>query len=324
MRRASLHILIAMLFLLQSCIKDRDKDIICEGELLLRYRYTLNDQYSNLFGSEVKSVTIYIFDDKGKYVKSFSEHGDQLTNDYVMRVSLPYGKYSVIAYGGYLDTYSTGEINSQNMLDKTLRKGVTDINNFRLELNNIIGEGDYLYPADIPNDLYAGLATNVISDPINKNTIDVELIKDTKKIKVKIYGIDALNSTVVPPLDIYITAINGRYKFENSIDVNHPTFKYTPINSLLQPNYMEVDLKIMRLALGQSPMLVIKNSLTSEIIYNENIIDQILSTQKYISQEDFDREDEFVFEITIHSNGDDVDVSASINGWEINNITPGI
>lgn len=84
---------------------------------------------------------------------------------------------------------------------------------------------------------------------------------------------------------------------------------------------MEVDLKMMRLMLGQSPMLVIRNSVTQEVLYNENMIDQILSTLQYITQEDFDREDEFIFEISVVN---DVVVSVSINGWILNNINPDI
>lgn len=314
MKRISIHLLIVFVLLLQSCIKDDLSN--CKSELLLRFRYTLNDQHTNLFDSDIHRVTVYIFDSNGKYVGNFSQQGDKLTNDYVMRIPLPEGKYSVVAYGGDFATYSAGELKA-GTINPTLIKGVTDINDFRAELKNIIGVDNYLYPITTPDDLYAGLALNAIADQRNETITDVELIRDTKKIKVKITGTDAYSA----PLEVYITALNGRYKFDNSIDTNHGTFKYTPINTLLQPNYMEVDLKMMRLMLGQSPMLVIKNSVTQEVLYNENMIDQILSTLQYITQEDFDREDEFIFEISVVN---DVVVSVSINGWIINNINPDI
>lgn len=319
MKRISIQLFIVFILLLQSCIKE---DIpICKSELLLRFRYTLNDQYANLFDSEVDRVTIYIFDHNGKYVDRFSEQGSKLTSDYVMHISLPEGRYSAVAYGGDFTTYSVGELNRQtNILNSTLRKGVTDIHDFLIELNNASGAENYLYPIGTPDDLYAGLATDAASAPNNQNVTDVELMKDTKKIKVKITGTDFIDA----PLDVYITARNGRYQFDNNIDLNHGLFKYTPVNSALQPNYMEVDLKMLRLVLGQSAMLVIKNSVTSEIIYNENMIDQILSTQKYTTQQDFDREDEFVFEITLESKDNHVGIVVLINGWKINNINPDI
>lgn len=316
MKRISIHIFIVFILLLPSCIKEDLSN--CNSELLLRFRYTLNNQHTNLFNSDVQRVAIYLFDNNSKYVDRFSEQGDKLTNDYIMRIPLPEGKYSVVVYGGNFTTYSAGELTSQtNTINETLRKGVTDITDFRMELKNTTGAENYLYPVSTPDDLYAALATSVIAAPMNQNITDVELIKDTKKVKVKITDTDGFDAS----LEVNITALNGRYQSDNNIDLNHETFKYTPINTLLQPNYMEVDLKMMRLVLGQSPMLVIKDSVTQESLYNENMIEQILSTQQYASQEDFDREDEFVFEISIANN---IIVSVSINGWIINSVNPDI
>lgn len=314
MKRVSFSLFIIFTILLQGCIKEDLSN--CKSELLLSFRYTLNDQYENLFGLEVSKVSVYVFDSNGKYVDRFSEQGNQLTNDYVMHLPLPEGTYSVVAYGGEFSTYSAGELDHQlNTLNETLRKGVTDINDFRAELKNVKGNEDYLYPLNTPDDLYAGLATPAVSTMGCKVITPVELIKDTKKIKVKISGTNYLSGA----LEVYITALNGRYLFDNSIDGNHGTFKYTPIHSVQQPDRLEVDLKMMRLVLGQAPRLVIVNSATSEVIYNENMIDQILLTQKYSSQEDFDRKDEYVFEIVIDHN---MNVSVSINGWKINSVTP--
>lgn len=313
MKRISLPLFIVFILLLQGCIKEELSN--CKSELLLSFRYTLNNQYVNLFGLSMSKVTVYLFDSHGKYVDRFSEQGNKLTNEYVMHIPLPEGTYSVVAYGGEFGTYSVGELDQLHALNATLRKGVTDINDFRAELNYVKGNESYLYPVGTPDDLYAGLTTQAISSINNKTITPVELIKDTKKIKVKIVGTNYLSG----PLEVYITALNGRYLFDNSIDGNHGTFKYTPISSDQQPNRLETNLKMMRLVLGQTPTLVIKNSTTSEVIYNENMIDQILLTQKYISQEDLDREDEFVFEIVIDKN---MEISVSINGWKINHITP--
>lgn len=314
MKRISIPIFIVFILLLQSCIKEDMS--ICNSELLLRFRYTLNKQHANLFDSDIHHVTVYLFDSNGKYVDNFSEQGDKLTNDYIMHIPLPEGKYSVVAYGGDFTTYSVGELNgSGNTLNQALRKGITDIEDFRMELKNMTGAESYLYPASTPDDLYAGLTINAVSAPINKNVTDVELIKDTKKIKVKITGADAFDA----PFDVHITALNGRYKSDNNLDIHHGTFKYTPINTLSQPQYIETDLKIMRLVLGQSSMLVIKDSVTQKILYNEDMIEHILSTHQYVSQEDFDREDEFIFEISVVNNSV---VSVSINGWIITSVNP--
>lgn len=319
MKRISAYITIAWLFLLSGCIKESAPN--CERALLLRFKYTLNDQYANLFDSEVDRITVYLFDNAGKYFGSFSEQGEKLTNDYVMRIPLPEGLYKVVAYGGDFTTYSVGELDNQtNTLNTTLNKGVTDISDFRMELNNRRDGDGVLYPLTTPDDLYAGAVADVKSAPNNTKITDVELIKDTKKIKVKITSANP----IAEQFEVYITSQNGRYRSNNGIDTDLGTFKYLPISTTANLNKMEADLKIMRLILEEPSMLVIRNSQSSEIIYNENMIDRILQTEMYVSQEDFDREDEFVFEINLPSQDLGVGILVSINGWKINYVTPNI
>lgn len=324
MKRISIFVLLVLPLLLQSCLKEHTS--MCESWLLLRFRYTLNDQYADLFGTEVHKMTIYVFDAEGKYAGSFSEQGSQLTNDYVMRIPLPEGNYSVVAYGGDFNTFLTGELSGQ--VYNELRKGLTDLSAFRTELKNSEGEENYLYPVASPDDFYAGFVANAVAAIGNQEITDVELMKDTKNVIVRIT--DVLPAAVpsayaaAMPYEVYITALNGRYTADNNIDLNHGTLKYAPIASSAGENTMEARLKTMRLMLGQTPRLVVRNSLTSEVIYNENMIDQILLNPKYKTQQDIDREDEFVFEIGVQAQNNNVQITVSINGWKINSVTPGI
>ena len=326
MKRISTHLVIIFVLLFQSCIKEEFST--CESELLLRFRYTLNNTYDNLFGLEVSRMAVYIFDSNDKYVGTFVEQGNKLNNEYIMRIPLPEGKYSAVALGGPFNTYTVGELDEQtNAINETLRKGVTDLKDFRTELHHVSGAENYLYPRYTPDDLYVGLSTNSFSTINNQHVVDIELTQNAKKINVKVTGTDATGTA----LDVHITALNGRYHFDNDIDMDHGTFKYMPINPLtpvsqytpgnrsLRSNTMEVDLKMMRLVVGQAPMLVIKNKLTSETIYNENMIEQIFETEQFQDQEDFDREDKYAFEILVVN---DVVVSVSINGWKVININP--
>ncbi|MEG2125937.1 MAG: FimB/Mfa2 family fimbrial subunit [Bacteroides sp.] len=317
MKRISFPLFIALMLLLQGCIKE---DLsACKSELLLRFRYTLNNQHSNLFEAEVHRVIVYVFDANGKFVESFSEQGDQLTNEYVMHLPLPEGTYKVVVYGGDFTAYSVGELNKETQaLSAVLRKGVTDVADLRMELKNTTGADNYLYPAGLLDDLYTGFVVAAVSVPENQSPTEVDLIKYTKKIKVKISGIEALGGA---PVDVSILALNGRYQADHRLDENHPTFKYTPISTIIQPDVTEMNLKMMRLVLGQSARLILKNRVTHEALYNEDMIEQIRLLPSYSSQADFDRTDEFVFEIAIVRQ---VVVTVSINGWIINNVSPDI
>lgn len=320
MKRIPVILYAALLLLMQSCIKEDLDD--CSAGLLLRFRYTLNDQQTDLFGTNIQKITVYIFDEKGKYVDTYSEWGDRLTGNYLMQIPLPKGSYDVVAYGGGFTTYTVGELNNvTNEMNNLLLKGTTDIKDFRFLLNNVEGGEGLLIPAGVPDDLYAGLTTGALSTIGQKRVTDVELIQDTKKVKVILTGSGFQTRAQAVP-DIYITALNGRYTFDNQIDEAHRTVKYAPIQTTVEPNRMEANLKTMRLVIGKSPMLVIKNPATGELIYNKNMIEQILLNPKYVSQTDLDREDEFVFEIALGEEGHQVVVSVTINGWKINEINP--
>ena len=320
MRRIPVILCVALLFVIQSCIKEDLDD--CSAGLLLRFRYTLNDQQTNLFGTNIHKITVYIFDKDGKYVDKFSESGEKLTNDYIMQIPLPEGSYDIVAYGGDFTTYTAGELEPMsNETNNLLRKGVTEIKDFRIFLNSIEDGTGFILPTKVPDDLYAGLTVGALSTPGQRKITEMELIQDTKKIKVILTGINFLSRAAAIP-DIYITAQNGRYRFDNQIDGTYRTLKYAPLQTNVGSNRMEANLKIMRLVIGTSPMLIIKDPVTGNLNYNENLIEQILQNPNYSSQTDLDREDEFVFEIALEAKDHQVIVSVTINGWKINEVNP--
>lgn len=293
MKRISIGILMILLLFVQGCLKEDVEK--CKSELLLRFRYTLNDQNINLFDAQVHKVTVYVFDKDGKYVGTFSEQGSALTNDFVMRIPLPEGEYSVIVYGGDFTTYAVGG---------------GELSDIRMELKSIESGDGFLYPAAIPDDLYAGWALSAVSTTNNKNVTDVELIKNTKKITIKTSGIAGTP-------EVYITAINGKYQYDNNIDPTHGVFKYIAPYTSSEDGYQIFDLKMMRLMYGMSSRIVIRDPITNNIIYDENLMDLILATGQYPLQQDLDREDEFVVTIIIGH-----EISVWVNGWKVNEMNP--
>lgn len=314
-------IILIILFFMQSCIKE-DISECHDNALRLRIRYTLNNQYTDLFGAEVRSVMAYVFDKEGKYVESYYETGDKLTHNYIMTIPMPKGQYRVVVVCDNLKTFSAGWIdNKTNSFSKDFQAGVTKIEDFRIMLNNKEGNEGYLVPESLPGDLYVGYVDNAVSSNDSLYSTNVDLMKDTKNITVKISGLDALTRSITAP-DIYITAINARYKSDNSIDSPYRMFKYTPHNVSISGNSVESNLKTMRLVVGNAPMLVIKHPAISGYLLNKDITELILSNPKYVSQEDIDREDTFLFEINASQTGNNIEISISINGWEINTVIP--
>lgn len=313
-------LLLLLLFFMQSCIKDDHSDCN-ESALRLRFRYTLNNQYSDLFGSEVRKVTVFVFDSDDKYVGYYSDSGDKLADNYIMTIPLPKGDYRVVAICDNLNTFSAGWIDSTNSLHSEFQPGVTAATDFRVVLNTKEGTDGYLVPASVPGGFYTGYAADALSTYDTSNITNVDLMKDTKNIVVKISGLNFLTRVAVLP-DVYITAVNGRYKNDNSIDTSHKMLKYAPYNTSVTGDVMASYLKTMRLVKGNAPMLVIKKPSDTGYLFNRDITELILSTPKYSSQEDIDREDTFVIELNFSQTDKDIVISVSINGWKVNTIIP--
>lgn len=316
-----LFILFTVLTFMQSCIDD--DDVHCnDSALRLRFRYTLNNQYTDLFGSEVRQVTVYVFDAEDKYVGSYAEAGDKLASNYIMTIPLPKGSYRTVVFCDSLHTFSAGRIDNQtNSFYGDLQAGATNIADFRVMLNSKTGTDGYLIPESVPGELYIGHVAEAQSTRDVSHITDVDLMKDTKNIIIKISGLDYLARAAVIP-DVYITAINGRYNKDNNIDTSHGMLKYIPYDSSVTGNKMDSYLKTMRLVIGHAPMLVIKHPSVPGYLFNRDITELILSTPKYVTQEDIDREDTFVFEINFSQADNNIVISILINGWKINSVIP--
>ncbi|WP_301827786.1 FimB/Mfa2 family fimbrial subunit, partial [uncultured Parabacteroides sp.] len=260
MKSISVNIIFVLTLLcVQSCIKE---DIVpCkDNTLLLKFGYTLNNRYTNLFGSDVSEIAVYIFDDKGRYLEMSSEVGEILTNDYIMSVPLPEGSYQVVAYGygSGLNTFSIGTLDRlTNKFDSKLETGMTDIQDLRIMLENRETQEGYLEPVAVPRDLFFGYVAHAVSSSDANSLTYIDLIKNTKNVTVKITGLNALANTSAIP-DIYITSVNGRYKFDNTIDMAHRMLKYVPTHISTGDNQLEANFKMMRLVLDHTSILTIE------------------------------------------------------------------
>lgn len=311
--------ILTVLFFMQSCIREDTSDCNISA-LHLSFRYTLNNQNSDLFGSEVHQVTVYVFDANGKYIGNYWEIGDKLISNYIMTIPLPEGSYQTVVFCDNLNTFSAGWVDSPtNLFHGELQPGVTTVADFRVMLKSKEGTDGYLAPESVPGDLYAGYVANALSTHNVSDITYIDLMKDTKNIKIKISGLNFLTRSAIIP-EVYVTAKNGRYKSDNSIDTLHRTLKYMPHNTSVANDTINSELKTMRLMTGYEPMLVIKHPVTSGYIFNRDITELILSNPKYVSQKDIDREDTFVFEVSFSQA--DNDLSVSINGWEVNMVIP--
>ncbi len=322
--------LLYMLLLMQGCVGEKCCCCGCVSELLLSFSYELNSQAVNLFETHIDRVTIYLFDSDGLYYGTYIDEGDHLVNDLVMSIALPEGDYSAVVYGGDMEGYFSGELNEQTNQLEELKVGVSELSNFYTELDSTMGDDEYLSANAEISHLYVGLAEGLHAQKRNDEVSIVELIKNTNDVTVSITGTSSFEST----LSSHITSANGRHGYDNESHTEFGTHKYTPHSSVEGDNSAEHTIRVMRLTTSESAIsygrvvsrtdddsttLTISDSSSGSTIYSEDLVDLILSSPDYDSQEDLDREDSYSVEVAVVGS---VGFAISVNGWVVNIIYP--
>ena len=116
MRKLPRHIYTLLTVLLAMCALSACDSVIYDNEgdctvtYRLKFRYDRNMKWADAFANEVGSVNLYAFDKNGTLVWQQSEHGEALAADgYSMRLDLPAGEYSLIAWCGLKNDGATAE-----------------------------------------------------------------------------------------------------------------------------------------------------------------------------------------------------------------------
>lgn len=325
LKRIFIYLIPVWFLITNACTHEDTSD--CVQGVRLHFTHLLNNQNVNLFGDKVEAVSVFVFDSNDKYVETYQSQSVKLTNDYVMTLPLKPGLYNFIVLGGNLTNYHVGEMfdSSKDHFEPALKKGVTDIKHFSFLIKNEYqSQGEMEVNPDLEHLYYGNLDS--LSIPYGSYTdATVDLLRDTKKINVHIIGYQYLLQTLTrsdlsKQVDVHATSLNGRYKKDNSADEFAKPLKYLFGNHALSNDTLKCNTVMMRLFAENDPSrLKILIPSTQYVLYDRNMIEQILKNPKYQSQRDLDREDEFTFEITITPG---LNVTIKINGWEIIEITP--
>ena len=111
-----------------SCsIMDYEGD--CSVNYRARFRYDMHLHYSDAFAHEVESVTLYAFDESGKFVQQFTDSGEALQQEgYALPFELPAGTYQFVAWCGV-----ENELQSHDV--PTLTPGVSTVEELTCSIN---------------------------------------------------------------------------------------------------------------------------------------------------------------------------------------------
>lgn len=313
MKRLLLYLLVINLCFVQGCIKDDTSG--CELGVNIRYVYTKNPSGTNQFGSAVNKIVLYIFDKDNLYVGNVVVQGSPLTNDYIQNVSLPQeGVYSFVAWcaGSGSGDYEIVQ-KTANGFDKNFIVGTTKLSDMRMR---VLEAKNGVLDTEI-NDLFFGTQHNVeVVQGSQEVLIEIDLIKNTNTINLSMSGFTPSQTTFEASThyDVTIATLGGVYNFDNTVDkLSSSLYTYKQYHFQVDGQTLTHSLKTLRLLTWREMMLSITETQTgTEVLSPTNVVSMIMQNPAYATQDDLDIED--TFNIFIKK---DVDVTITVNGWEI-------
>lgn len=283
--------IIISLFLLCGCIYD-DPD--CPTGVFLRFEYTLNTRYIDLFDEQVNDLTLFFYNEEDKLVFTRDISANQLDQDNRLYLDLDPGNYRVIVWGNLYDThFSWGSPDS--------------FSTFRLDL--LYGEGGEVIDQHDP--LFHGTVSFNLQDRERKENT-VELIKDTHTIHVIME--DELPVTRNTEKYALITGCNGCYDMENNPIAESTLLQYMPQYTSLD-NGTQADFTVLRLFQDDDLELSLGWDGKDGFIKTNPLVAELMKHPEIKTNIDLDRWDDYTLTYRRDSYG--AITLIRINDWDV-------
>ena len=333
---SSLGMLAVSAFMLTACdstIYDYEGD--CDPHFKVGFRYDMNMKFVDAFSTEVKSVSLYVFDSTGKFVKSFESTVDAMaSNNYMMDVDLAPGKYSLLH--SYDVPSLTPGSSTMEELKNTLKRQAAD------DGTAVVGEIDQLYH---------GIANADFPDEEGVHIAIVPLMKDTNRVKVVLQNLSEDSAMGVDDYKIFITAENGKLDYDNSLMKDElltyvPYYTQEGASEIIvttradedgeadqpasdgkQYNLLMSEMNLSRMVKNwQTPYKLHITDADGNNIITVSLVELFLLVkgkeyQSMDDQEYLDREDDFNMTFFLYSSGEDdstyIGAEIIINNWKV-------
>lgn len=289
---------------LHGCINTEDDRSMCTVDMTFRFEYTLNEKSTDLFGEKAVSADLYIYNEKGAFVKMVSVNRSEgtLAAGNTVSVNLVKGDYTAVAWAN-LDCGNYECVYDGHLRDKRVK----------LKTNGSQMSGS-------PGDLMHGMTVFTASTKESEaGEILVPMTKNTNKVRIVL---NVKGSKTPVSEDMFIMAItgsNGTYKYDNSFGECSP-FTYIPQYSLAGSNTVQGEFNVLRLLREDDLRLdIMHNSTRADVRLplTDMLTQAILQHPMYTNNYDLDRYDEYVLEydVDVSDEGPAVIVLIKINGW---------
>jgi hypothetical protein len=301
---------ICLIFLVSSmtpgCI--RDDLSVCGLRVMFRYVERNAPQDVNLFASDVKQVSLFVFDaNTGLFLSEHSATVDQMLDSCMLSINIFPGDYDFIAWGNITEDYEI----------EPFVEGVTTRSEAILTLKT---QGNLV--EDYPDDLFYGSQNYTVIPDIQANQlITIDMVNNAKRIHVIAHGLYDDNSiqNADPYAPVFHTTIlsrNGQYRFDNNPTGEHYTYVPRERLSVEEVTLLSdfVVLREMNNANATDSRLRIVHRPTKQSEEEEEFYDVSLTELLLIvASGDIESRDEFTVELFVsRTNGT---VTIKVNDW---------
>ena len=294
----------------------------CSVEYLVNFKYDRNLKFADAFASEVKSVTVYAFDENGKFVFQNSEQGSQLAESgYAMRMPASTDNLHLVTWAGLG--------NGESFSVPTLTPGVSSLSDLTCTLNRDYDNGKAVVSNDL-NALFHGATKGVSTRAGFTYTTNVSLTKNTNSIRIVLQQMSEY-PIEIDKFDFSIEDANGTMSHQNELlddeDITYkPWSKQTGTAEIDDDSKSNVSIAIAefttaRITPDNAPRLKVTNP-EGELIISIPIIDYALLVKgnyknQMSDQEYLDCQDEYNMIFFLNEDSEWIASSIIINGWTI-------
>lgn len=339
-----LYILPAAALMLTSCnnpVFDYEGD--CETHYYLRFVYNKNLKWADAFPSEVNSVNLYAFDQKGVFVKEYLCRGEALSRpDYTLELGLTPGQYQLVAWCGLENDGKQME----SFTVPAMVPGVSTLEELTCTLNTTSTSEYPKFSDKMLYFMYHGDMKVNLPDSKDGSSYNytMYLTKDTNHIRIILQQLSAEDMDP-SQFQFNIEDTNGELAWDNTL-IGNATVEYQQWalqggiadvvvenidgeNELVSTQGVIADLSVSRMMADHKRefFLTVTDLNAQEVIINRiPVIQYALLSKDYfemaykhtMSDQDFlDRQDEYILTFFLDQNLRWVNTYIDINSWRL-------
>ena len=290
----------------------------------------------DVFAEQVRTVTLYAFDDNNNLVFQNTDEGEPLGEEtYAMNVDIDLSQYHLVVWAG---------LNDESFAVPLLYPNQAKIDELRVKTLREDEKGQYIVDNSLHSLWHGEVKKGTTTRSGRQQITEVSLVKNTNTIRVVVAQVNQSGGPVTrltqKTFECAIYDNNGYMNYDNTLlEDNLLTYKPYNVTSDVvstrafssadepakQYNGIVSEMSVARLVESQKPELTIKNTATQEVLfqssdlvkYFEEVDAEKYKDRNYSLQEYLDREDKYELVIFVDEKLALIKTVIQVNDWII-------